>query len=314
MTGVLMWPKAALRRTLLQRSLVSELIVTLDWYRDGPLGLLLLARDEADIIRENITFHLERGVDFVVVTDNGSVDGTRDILAEFSRHANVLVVDEPGEVYDQAQWVGRMFDLAKRHFRAKWVIPADADELWFPADGRYRTDLEKAGNVVRVFWHNMVPSVGTRWQEFSMVGDMWTYNSRSSKVLCATTGFRDISVGNHDVRIVPRVEVESTNLRIYHYPLRSYEQFERKVVNGGRALERNALAPKSWGFHWRDWYAAYQAGGLRSIYEGLSGADTGRPDQTMARYFERARAGISTTTEHVPRVDVPMDVRNLQLG
>ena len=42
------------------------------------LVMTLLVRDEEDILDANLRFHLDRGVDLVLVTDNGSVDGTAD--------------------------------------------------------------------------------------------------------------------------------------------------------------------------------------------------------------------------------------------
>ena len=38
------------------------------------LFMTLLLRDEEDIVRENLDFHLAQGVDRVIVTDNGSED------------------------------------------------------------------------------------------------------------------------------------------------------------------------------------------------------------------------------------------------
>ena len=40
------------------------------------LVMTLLVRDEQDIVRENLDFHLAQGVDQVIVTDNGSEDAT----------------------------------------------------------------------------------------------------------------------------------------------------------------------------------------------------------------------------------------------
>ena len=40
------------------------------------LVMTLLVRDEEDIVEDHLIYHLNQGVDFVVATDNRSVDGT----------------------------------------------------------------------------------------------------------------------------------------------------------------------------------------------------------------------------------------------
>ena len=45
--------------------------------------MTLLVRNEEDIIRENIEFHLSQGVSYFIATDNRSIDGTADILREY---------------------------------------------------------------------------------------------------------------------------------------------------------------------------------------------------------------------------------------
>ena len=63
--------------------------------------MTLLVRDEEDIVEDHLVYHLNQGVDFVVVTDNNSVDGTRDVLDRFQRMGYVEVIDEPDDTYDQ---------------------------------------------------------------------------------------------------------------------------------------------------------------------------------------------------------------------
>ncbi|MDJ0933171.1 MAG: glycosyltransferase family 2 protein [Breoghania sp.] len=63
----------------------------------------LLIRDEADVIRENLEFHFERGVDHVIVTDNGSEDRTRDVPAEFERMGVATIIGEPEQNYAQGK-------------------------------------------------------------------------------------------------------------------------------------------------------------------------------------------------------------------
>ena len=49
------------------------------------LVMTLLVRNEADIVDAQIAFHLHAGVDFVIATDNGSDDGTIEILERYER-------------------------------------------------------------------------------------------------------------------------------------------------------------------------------------------------------------------------------------
>ncbi len=51
------------------------------------LAMTLMVRDEADIIGAMLDHHLRQGVDIFIVTDNGSIDGTREIIEEFSARA-----------------------------------------------------------------------------------------------------------------------------------------------------------------------------------------------------------------------------------
>ena len=69
------------------------------------LVMTLLVRDEEDIVEDHLVYHLNQGVDFVIATDNNSVDGTRDVLERFQRLGYVEVIDEPDDTYDQWRWV-----------------------------------------------------------------------------------------------------------------------------------------------------------------------------------------------------------------
>ena len=44
------------------------------------LAMTIMVRNEADVIEDNLRFHRAQGVDFFIALDNGSTDGTREIL------------------------------------------------------------------------------------------------------------------------------------------------------------------------------------------------------------------------------------------
>ena len=94
--------------------------------------MTLLVRNEEDIIRENIKFHLSQGVGFFIVTDNRSVDGTADILKEYEAKGILRYIYEDSNQFDQHIWVTQMAVMAYTELGANWVINNDADEFWWP--------------------------------------------------------------------------------------------------------------------------------------------------------------------------------------
>ena len=98
------------------------------------LVMTLKVRDEADIIEDNLRFHRAMGVDFFVVTDNGSVDGTSEILDRYVSAGLAHVIQEPtsGLRSNEMDWTTRMARLAASEYGADWVFNNDADEFWCP--------------------------------------------------------------------------------------------------------------------------------------------------------------------------------------
>jgi hypothetical protein len=105
--------------------------------------MALKVRDEEDVIEAVLRYHRARGVDFFIVTDNGSTDGTLDILERWVQADLARVVSEPSpELRERGhEWVTRMARLAATEHDADWVVHGDADEFWWPLAGTIKTTL-----------------------------------------------------------------------------------------------------------------------------------------------------------------------------
>lgn len=257
--------------------------------RPGPIAMLILVRDEIDIIAQNIEFHLGLGIENFVFTDNGSIDGTRDILEDFKRRLgkSVVIIDDVNPAYHQAARVNRMIHVAKEAFGPRWIISSDADEFWYPMNGSYATEMNGNNNILNCCWHNFLPRTNMPWQDFTDIGEMPGYHNRMSKALCMARGLLGMYAGNHEVRSIPRIASRSDNIRVYHYPVRTYEQFERKVVQGHRAAVKASFqASAAW--HWRGYYEAWEKGQLPQVYEDLASQNRIAEDKTMADLFRHS--------------------------
>ena len=76
------------------------------------LVMTLLARDEADIVDDNVKFHLNAGVDFVLAMDNLSQDGTTEILESYARSGDLHLIRQDSEYLRQADWITEMGRMA----------------------------------------------------------------------------------------------------------------------------------------------------------------------------------------------------------
>ena len=65
------------------------------------LAMSILVRDEVDIIEDNVRHHAAGGISSFIVTDNGSVDGTREVLESLSREIDLTIIDEKSMTIDQ---------------------------------------------------------------------------------------------------------------------------------------------------------------------------------------------------------------------
>ena len=250
------------------------------------LVMTLLVKNEVDIIEDNIKFHLRRGVSHIIATDNGSTDGTREILAEYAKKGILTLIDEPHDDYSQWRWVTRMALLARERHDAEWVINNDADEFWWhPEKDLPQVLANTSAQILDCQRWNMVypfpQNVGSNWRErviyrsiapkpiikpHDLMSDPleapYFLCRLPSKALVRTKGLRTVAQGNHSADFDGEFTRETGSIVIFHFPVRSAAQFEAKIRQGGDAYARNTELPKSVGWHWRRWHKKLRTHGL----------------------------------------------------
>jgi len=276
------------------------------------LVMTLLVRDEADIIAENISFHLAQGVDHIIATDNLSEDATTGILRDFERSGVLHYIRQTEDDYAQHRWVTHMARLAHSSYGADWVINNDADEFWYPENG----DLKKVLAAVpagcdaltarRVNFapRAMPPEAG--FADVMVWRDCESRNALGQKLpdkVCHRA-FGDVVVGpgNHAVMRAGRVVVpHPAPIMILHFPMRSYRQFANKISKGGAALERNRELGPAIVATWRHLYQVYRDGGLPAYWQQCLLTDAMLEervrdgslvrDDRLARFFANRKVG-----------------------
>jgi hypothetical protein len=227
--------------------------------------MTLKVRDEEDILADNLRFHLAQGVDFFVVTDNGSTDSTGEILEGYERAGLAEVTREPSaDLHDRGhEWVTKMARAAATEHGADWVVLGDADEFWWPLEGTLRDVLaavpDEYGALIaaRTEFVARPPGPG-HWSERLLVRE----RRALLRPKIAHRGNPNAIVlhrGGHDVAFVEEgqtlrsalrppgrpvlrgvreeegggggepVPMPTFDVRILHFPVRSLEQFQRRV-------------------------------------------------------------------------------------
>ena len=224
---------------------------------------VLLVKDELDVVEYTLR-HLATQVDEILVTDNASTDGTRELLAELHRHGVIA------EVYDDPEvgyWQSSKMSLLGQRARERghdWAVFADADERWqTEPDTRpireHLLSLAPDIQVVNARLFHYIPSVKDSDDPDPFRRICWRLAEASSlpKVACRLREGLVVDAGNHGCAINgQRPRLVAGGLRVNHYSWRSESQFARKVTNGARAYAETDL-PEGVGAHWRMWGDPY---------------------------------------------------------
>jgi SAM-dependent methyltransferase len=186
-----------------------------------------------------------------------------------------------------------MAHLARDKYRGDWVLSNDADEFWYPLSRDFKTALRDDANALSCTRFQLVPDeealasepYGFYQNRLKVVRPMYRtsalkYGERntipfywgapSSKLICALPQLVAVGVGNTTADFLGGiVRKPCPEIVTYHFPVRTYRQFERKVVNAGAAYASNKQLPKEAGWHLRYMYETWKAGKLEEEYRRI---------------------------------------------
>jgi Glycosyl transferase family 2 len=238
------------------------------------LVMTLLVRNEADIIEAQIAFHLNAGVDYLLVTDNGSEDGTLEVLERYANDRLLHLIRPSKRHISQVQCVTQMARMAATELGADWVLNSDADEFWWPRGGTLKDVLAAVPSrfgSVRGMWRHFVPRPpdGASFAERMTVRlcrpithKQHVFNPHFKTAHRADPDVR-VGGGNHDASGAGLLPIYGWYpIDVLHFPLRSFEQCEQKYVQHyewRRGAEMDSYMASA--------YESWQQGRMHEFYE-----------------------------------------------
>jgi hypothetical protein len=216
---------------------------------------ILMVKDEIDVIESNIRYLQTQDIDWFYIADNISTDGTYQNLCNLSdQFKNITVIKDDTIGYYQSDkmnlWSRECFNMG-----ADFVIPIDADEVWYSFD-KNKTLGETIKTVdVDIFVAkstDFIPTIFDDFGESNFIKRMCHKKQYSDSFSAVAFNYYDgfeLEMGNHGVRNHPGKRSNDT-IGIRHYQYRSFPQFVKKVKNGKLAYD-NTNFPEYMGSHWR---------------------------------------------------------------
>ncbi len=222
--------------------------------------------DEADVAEHVVRYHLEH-CDRVIVADNLSTDGTRDILAGLP----VTLLDD----MEPAHHHGRKITALVHQYATEgdWVVPFDADELWTGEHAPLGQTLRESHADVlyaTMFGYWPHPTADpTEPNPFRRIRYRVTAINPLPKVAFRYHPNAIVHDGNHGV---DHLGARAPGLRIAHFQYRSLEQMTRKVRYGWKSAQ---LTGNGNGFsgHWGQ-LATLSDQDLSEVWEQMRSAAT----------------------------------------
>ena len=196
------------------------------------IAVLMMFKDEEDIIGQCISHWRHLGVDQFYLCDNGSTDRSVEIVKAQVKQMNCSLFHCEYENFPQREMINKLKAMAIQDGH-QWIFPIDADEFLnldecFFNDIPHWLEYLYAGNAFqygKYEYKNIMPN-GVSW-----------FEPEHKKCYGRFSPDWNISIGNHEIEsIAPSLPFRGVYLD--HYQYRSYGQFKRKKITFFKAFEK----------------------------------------------------------------------------
>lgn len=276
--------------------------------------------DEVEFIERCIRHLRSIGVDLIVLTDIGSVDGTADVLQCFADDPDIHLIQISRD-RDPWGFPERMYEMTLTQFEVDRVLFLDADEFWLPRSGSLKeTDSVAQNNALTVRRLN-VPLVKDRpllpidlspahyadlfvvahpvaeaERRFQVNPDLaWIMTQVGPKTIINPRAVKGVGMGTHQVMGKGQIKqpvVWADDVIIAHTPFSSPARFVRKLENIERSMTHfghRLIGSQAW--HWRRW--------LQIAKEGSVEEEFGRQRMTEERFRAAVAEGAIQSVDMV---------------
>jgi glycosyltransferase involved in cell wall biosynthesis len=199
-----------------------------------PDIVVTYCRDEVDVIETFIDFYLEIGFDHIYIVDNGSTDGTLDVIQHLIACAKpvTLRVDKR-RGYEK--YLTEHYHNAGRNLNARWLFFLDCDEFILFDRGvkSYLNSLDEGVSRLRIKQREMYPEVNrVAWKgSFLLSTKTELRMDDTTKDVTRYHPLAKVFAGKHLIDFPTAITFEPDNVFIRHYKYRTIQQASTKEMN-----------------------------------------------------------------------------------
>lgn len=225
------------------------------------VGAHLCVRNESDLIGRVLRYHLEvQGFDLIIVNDDGSYDGTAELLDTYQRNdKRIIFLKTPQKKgFTQGMFSTVATNLLFQDYKCDFVLPIDADEFWFSEDKQSVREALRPfplkPSVLVTHAYDFVPTQkdDPNIHDFCSRLKYCKIHNNPKSIFCrAGDSVSLIDIGNHTITYKPenkmlKLDVPISLLCRYHYRYRDRLSFQNKILN---QVEGFTLASKGKWLH-----------------------------------------------------------------